>query len=171
MFLPSVLPNVFQAFKVEETVALKWAGQVVMFYTATAVVGTYLLCRLTGKIRTDRLIIAVGTLGVALQALLCLCPGIISFVAVRMVQTGMVAAVVPLVFSSFASDLDGRVIGFLNSSRFAGNALGPMMGTFVLAFSSLDWLYLSVSGVSLMVLLGFALYFGNPEESARDEGN
>jgi DHA1 family multidrug resistance protein-like MFS transporter len=171
MFLPSVLPNVFQAFKVGETIALKWAGQVVMFYTATAMAGTYLLCRVAGKMRNNRLIMTVGTLGVVLQSLLCLSPGIISFVALRMLQTGMIAAVVPLIFSSFASDLDGRVIGFLNSSRFAGNALGPLIATFVLAFSSLSWLYLSVSALSLLALLGFAFYFGSPVGGVGEGGN
>jgi MFS family permease len=62
----------------------------------------------------------------------------------------------PLVFSSFASDLDGRVIGFLNSSRFAGNALGPVIATSVLAFSGLNWLYLSVGGMALVALIGYA---------------
>jgi MFS family permease len=171
MFLPSVLPNVFQAFKVGETIALKWAGQVVMFYTATAMVGTYLLCRVAGKMRNHRLIMTVGTLGLVFQSLLCVSPGIISFVAVRMLQTAMIAALVPLIFSSFASDLDGRVIGFLNSSRFAGNALGPLIATFVLAFSSLTSLYLSVSGLSLLALLGFAFYFGSPEASVGERGS
>ena len=42
-FLPSVLPNVFGAFKIEQTLALKLAGTVVMLYTATAMIGTYVL--------------------------------------------------------------------------------------------------------------------------------
>jgi hypothetical protein len=76
-----------------------------------------------------------------------------------MLQTAMIAAVIPLVFSTFASDLDGRVIGFLNSSRFAGNALGPMIGTSVLAFSSLNWLYFTIGSMSMLSLAGYALSF------------
>ena len=163
MFLPSVLPNVFQGFRIEETVALRWAGFVVMFYTATALVGTYFFSRLVATIRVERLIIAVCFLGTACQVLLAVSPGIISFVAFRMLQTAMIAAVFPLVFSTFASDSDGRVIGFLNSSRFAGNALGPMIATSVLAFSSLSWLYLSVSLITLLPLLSFAVYSKRPE--------
>jgi MFS family permease len=156
MFLPSVLPNVFRDFHIEESMAVRSAGLLVMLYTATAMAGTFLLCRLAGRVKTNRLIIAVGLLGVVLQCLLAASSAITSFVAVRMLQTAMIAAVMPLVFSSFAADLDGRVIGFLNSSRFAGNALGPMIATSVLAFSSLNWLYLSIGGLGLLALIGHA---------------
>ena len=166
MFLPSVLPNVFQGFNMEQTIALKWAGLVVMCYTATAMLGTHFLCRLAGRTRLDRLIISAAVLGIFLQSLLSISHGINSFLAIRMLQTAMVASVTPLVFSIFASDLDGKVMGFLNSGRFAGNALGPMIATFILAFSSLNWLYLSISGMSLLALLGFVLFFRGGEDSA-----
>ncbi len=166
MFLPAVFPNVFQGFHVEQSMAVKSAGVIVMLYTATAMAGTFLLCRLAAKISSHRLIITVGILGTVLQFLLSLSPGLTSFVAVRMLQTAMIAAVLPLVFSTFASDLDGRVIGFLNSSRFAGNALGPMIGTFVLAFSSLNWLYLSIGSMSLLALVGYAFSFAGPRNTA-----
>ena len=143
----------------EESMALKSAGVVVMLYTATAMVGTFLLCRLATRITSHRLIIIVGILGTILQSLLALNSGFTSFVAIRMLQTAMIAAVIPLVFSTFASDLDGRVIGFLNSSRFAGNALGPMIGTSVLAFSSLNWLYFTIGSMSMLSLAGYALSF------------
>ena len=156
MFLPSVLPNVFRGFQMDESLAIKSAGLVVMLYTATAIAGTFLLCRLAARVASHRLIITVGILGTVLQSLLSVCPGITSFVSVRMLQTAMIAAVLPLVFSSFSSDMDGRVIGFLNSSRFAGNAIGPMIGTFVLAFSNLNWLYLSIAGLGLLALVSYA---------------
>jgi DHA1 family multidrug resistance protein-like MFS transporter len=156
MFLPSVLPNVFQEFSMGEGVGLKLAGMVVMAYTATAMAGTFLLCRLAARIRIHRLILVVGVLATALQAILVLCPGLVSFVAVRMLQTGLIAAVVPLVFATFASGTNGKVIGFLNSSRFAGNALGPMIATSVLAVSSLSRLYLALAGMSFLTLAGYA---------------
>ena len=166
MFLPSVLPNVFQGFHMEESMAIKSAGVVVMLYTATAMVGTYLLCRLAVRVTTHRLIIAVGILGTVLQFLLSLSSGVTSFVAVRMLQTALIAAIMPLVFSTLASDLDGREIGFLNSSRFAGNALGPMIGTSVLAYSSLNWLYFTIGSMSLITIAGYALSFaGNRNTS------
>jgi MFS family permease len=166
MFLPSVLPNVFRAFHMEESMAIKSAGLVVMLYTATAMVGTFLLCRLVGRVTSHRLIITAGILGTVFQFLLSVSPGVTSFVGVRMLQTAMIAAVMPLVFSSFASDLDGRVIGFLNSSRFAGNALGPMIGTSVLAFSSLNWLYLSVGSMGLLAWVSYAFSFTGARNTA-----
>jgi MFS family permease len=164
MFLPSILPNIFQEFKIEGTTALEQAGLVVMFYTATAMMGTYVLCKMASRVRYDRLIISAGILSIGMQSLLSICPGIVSFTVVRMLQTAMAAAIIPLVFSIFTSHLDGRVIGFLNSGRFGGNALGPMIATSILAASSLSWLYLSVSGMTLLALLTFAFYFGGVEE-------
>jgi len=168
MFLPSILPNVLQGFNLEQSTALKWAGLVVMLYTTTAILGTHFLCRMASRIRPYRLIISVSVLGILFQSLLCVSRGINAFLAIRMLQTAMVASVTPLVFSIFASDSDGRVLGFLNSGRFAGNALGPMIATSILSFSDLTWLYLSISGMSLLALLPFALFFcGNGDGTGR----
>ena len=159
MFLPSILPNVFEAFHIGHEVALRWSGVVVMAYTCTAMVGTYLLCKIASRVGTRRLILVAGVLGVAFQALLCLSPGILDFVGLRMAQTAMIAATLPLVISIFASDLKGKVLGFLNSGRFAGNALGPMISTWVLAYGSLNGVYLFVGGLGLLSLLCFAACF------------
>ena len=159
MFLPSVLPNVFRGFQMAESTALRAAGVVVMLYTATAVVGTFLLCSLAARVARQRLIVAVCILGTVLQFLLSLNSGFTSFVAIRMLQTALIAAVIPLVFATFASDLDGRVIGFMNSSRFAGNGLAPLIGTAVLAYSSLNWIYWTIGGMSILALAGYALSF------------
>jgi len=171
MFLPSVLPNVFHGFQMEESLAVKSAGLVVMLYTASAMAGTFLLCRMTARVRGHRLIICAGILGTLLQFLLAVTPGVTTFVAVRMLQTAMIAAVMPLVFSSFTSDLSGQVIGFLNSSRFAGNAMGPMIATAVLAFSGMNWLYISIGMISLLALISYAFGFagaGNIEGSGTE---
>jgi MFS family permease len=164
MFMPSVLPNIFNGFNMAEDMAVKWAGMVVMLYTATAMAGTYLLSRLAERVASYKLIIFAGMLGTVFQFFLVICPGIASFVVLRMLQTAMVAAVLPLIFSSFASDLSERMIGFLNSSRFAGNALGPMIATSVLAFSSLNWLYISVGGIGLLAVVGYTFLVG-PQKS------
>ncbi|MCJ7596050.1 MAG: MFS transporter, partial [Desulfobacterales bacterium] len=92
MFLPSVLPNVFRGFRMEESMAVKSAGLVVMLYTATAMAGTFLLCRLAARVTTHRLIITAGILGTVFQLLLSASPGFTSFVVVRMLQTAMIAA-------------------------------------------------------------------------------
>ena len=161
MFLPSILPDVLQGFHMEESLAIRSAGMVVMLYTATAVAGTFLLCRLSARLSIFRLIFIAGILGTIFQLLLSLSFGLTSFVAIRMLQTAMIAAVAPLVFSFFASESDGRVLGFLNSSKFAGNALGPMIATSVVAFSSLKWVYISISIMGLVVLLSYVLFLAD----------
>jgi predicted MFS family arabinose efflux permease len=167
MFMPGVLPNIFDTFGIEQDIALRWSGLVVMSYTATAMLGTYLLCRLAPKIGSVRLILGAGTLGIAMQSLLTVSPGITSFVIIRLFQTALIASVLPLIISLFASDLSGKVIGFLNSGRFAGNAMGPMIGTSVLAFTGLNSVYLFISGLSILALAGFAFSFGekNPAQN------
>lgn len=168
IFLPSVLPNVFGSFHIGHEVALQWSGVVVMAYTATAMTGTYLLCRLTSRIRIVRLIAGIGALGILFQCLLALTPDMISFVAVRAIQTGLIAATIPLTISLFASNFSGKVIGFLNSGRFAGNAVGPVIGTWVLALSDLNLVFIVVGILSILPLLGFALFFGSSDAGTTD---
>jgi MFS family permease len=155
MFLPSVLPKVFEHFRVEEAIALKWAGVVVMLYTATSMVGTYLLSLWSRRAGIYRLIIFLASAGILLQAMFVWCQGVVDFTIIRMIQTGLVAAIYPLTMSIFAKESKGDVIGFLNSARFAGNALGPMIATTLLAFSNLPTLYLFISLITLSALLGF----------------
>jgi len=159
MFLPSVLPNVFEKFNIEKTVALKLAGTVVMLYTITAMIGTYVWSWLSRKYGLTRTIASLFALGIFFQALLALAMGIVDFTLMRMIQTGLVAATIPLTFSLFLSEPRGGVIGFLNSARFTGMALGPMIATSILAFSNLEMLYVSISVISLLALLGFKFFF------------
>jgi DHA1 family multidrug resistance protein-like MFS transporter len=155
MFLPSVLPNVFEKFSIEKSIALKWAGLVIMLYTATATLGTYLWSRLSVRIGRNRVIFWLVILGTLFQSLLSLNRGMVDFIVIRMIQTGLIAAAIPLVISIFATEQNGGTIGFLNSARFAGNALGPIMGTSILALSNLTALYLFISGFTLLILIGF----------------
>ena len=99
MFLPSVLPNVLDQFHIEKPVALKLAGTVVMLYTATAMIGTYLWGWLSRKYGLFRIITFLFTLSILFQALLALSRGIVDFTLIRMIQTGLVAATIPLIIS------------------------------------------------------------------------
>jgi predicted MFS family arabinose efflux permease len=45
----------------------------------------------------------------------------------------------------------------VNASRFAGNALGPILGTFILAHGSLPSLYASIAALTLAALLAYRL--------------
>jgi len=68
----------------------------------------------------------------------------------------MIAAVIPLVISTFAGEGgSGTTIGFLNSGRFIGNALGPIMATTVLAHFGLLTLYLTIAGLTIAMLVIF----------------
>ena len=101
------------------------------------------------------MIILLVILGSLFQPLLALSGGMLSFIVIRMLQTGLIAATVPLVISIFAAERKGGTIGFLNSGRFAGNGLGAILATFLLAFSNLTVLYLSISAMTLLALLVF----------------
>ena len=159
MFLPSVLPNVFEKFNINQTKALKLAGTVVMFYTATAMIGTYFWSWLSRRFGLYRMILFLLAFGILFQSLLTLAKGVVDFTIIRMTQTGLVAATIPLVLSIFAKESSGTIIGFLNSSRFTGNALGPIIATSILAFSNLSVLYLFISGLTLLTLLSFKFFF------------
>jgi hypothetical protein len=79
-----------------------------------------------------------------------------SFILIRVMQTGMIAAVIPLVISTFTNDGGGgTTLGFLNSGRFVGNALGPMLATTTLAQFGLLPLYLAISTLAVAMLVGF----------------
>lgn len=159
MFMPSILPNILEEMKIEHDVALSLAGTVVMCYTATAMVGTYVWGWVSRKYGLYRIITFLFGLGILFQAGLVFGRGVVSFTIIRMVQTGLVAAAIPLLLSIFVRQARGSEIGFLNSSRFTGNALGPMIATSVLAVSNLGVLYGAISGITLLALLAFRLTF------------
>jgi MFS family permease len=158
-FLPSVLPNVFEALHYEHATALKLAGTVVLCYTATAMIGIYVWSRLSRRMGLYRTITILFILGILLQSMLAFSRGIVDFTIIRMLQTGCVAATFPLVISVFASGSKGSTIGFLNATRFAGNALGPMLATSILAYTNLTTLYFFISGITLLAFLGFRAFF------------
>lgn len=156
MFLPSVLPHILEGFKLAEDAAIKTAGTIMMAYMATAIVGNYLMVGLSSRFGQTR-VIAVACLAAAvLQSLLYLGSGLTGFTLIRMLQTGVIAAVIPLVISIFAGEGEsGATLGFLNSGRFVGNAVAPMMATTLLARFDLLTLYLTISGITLVMLCAF----------------
>jgi DHA1 family multidrug resistance protein-like MFS transporter len=154
-FLPSILPHILGEFGLAGNNALKSAGFIMMGYTATAIVGSYTISRLTPRVKLAGMIAGVCLAAALLQTLLFISDGVISFTLIRMLQAGVIAAVIPLVMASFASGLGGTGIGFLNSARFAGNAAGPLMATTVLAGSGLLTLYLLISALTAGTVLAF----------------
>ena len=158
-FLPSVLPTVLAKLNIGQTVALKLAGTIVMLYTGTAMIGTYIWSRFSRRFGLHRVIAFLLILGIFSQASLAFSRGIVDFTVLRMIQTGVMAAIIPLVISIFAGESKGDVIGFMNSARFTGGAIGPIFATSILAVSNLPSLYFSISTVTFFALLGFMFFF------------
>jgi DHA1 family multidrug resistance protein-like MFS transporter len=155
MFLPSILPHILKGFQLSADAAITMAGTIMMIYMATAILGNLLLVRVSARVGLTRLIAMACLAAGALQCLLYFSSGVYTFTAIRALQTGMIAAVTPLVITTFAGGGGGTTLGFLNSGRFVGNALGPMMATFLLAQFNLLTLYLTIAGLTLAMLGAF----------------
>ncbi|MHB8829336.1 MAG: MFS transporter [Syntrophales bacterium] len=154
-FLPSILPNILEGFSLKGNDALKAAGFIMMGYTATALLGNYLISNLTPVEKIKKAIVAACLFSAFLQIIMYFSPGVFYFAAVRMLQTGAIAAVISLVLAEFAGEIGGAKIGFLNSARFAGNGAGPLLATFVLARANLLALYLVIALSTIGSVLAF----------------
>ncbi len=156
-FLPSILPYVLKGFDLVGEKALKSAGFIMMGYTATALIGNYVISRLTPRAKLKGVIAVLCLTSAFLQFLLYFSGGVIGFATIRMLQTGVIAAVIPMAMANFASELGGTGLGFLNSARFAGNGFGPLMATSVVAGSNLLTLYLSIALSTVASVLAFLI--------------
>lgn len=154
-FLPSILPHVLAGFGLEGEAALKSAGLIMMGYTATAITGSYAISSLTPARKVGGAIAIASLVAAGFVALLFLSQGVFSFAVIRMLQTGAIAAVIPLVMANFGAGMGGTGIGFLNSARFAGMGVGPLMATAVVAGSSLLTLYLLIAAVTAAAVTAF----------------
>ena len=148
IFLPSVLPTILRGFDVAGSQELVTAGTIVFAYGIAAAAGSYGFSRLAGKIPAARLVLATALGASICQLLLYFGTDTLTFTLIRMAQTGCAAGIFPLILAQIATRSEGKTIGFINTSRFAGNALGPVTATFILAHSDLLTLYL-VLGVGL----------------------
>jgi MFS family permease len=156
-FLPSILPHILENFQVAEETAVNTAGIIMMAYTATAVLGNYLVGTFISRPYLKRAVIFASLSAAVFQFLMAFSSGVFSFTLIRMIQTGAIAAVFPVIISLFAPGAGGGRLGFLNSSRFAGNALAPLMATSVLAYSNFFTLALIIAGITLASLWAFTL--------------
>jgi predicted MFS family arabinose efflux permease len=148
---------VLKGFDLVGEKALKSAGFIMMGYTATALIGNYVISRLTPRAKLKGVIAVLCLTSAFLQFLLYFSGVVIGFAAIRMVQTGVIAAVIPMTMANFASELGGTGLGFLNSARFAGNGFGPLMATSVVAGSSLLTLYSLIALSTLGSVLAFVI--------------
>lgn len=154
-YLPSILPHILENFHLKEERAVSYAGIIMTAYTITAILGNFLINSFFPRTKLRQIILFIGLSAALLQAIMYFSHGAISFTLIRMLQTGVIAAVFPMILSVFAVGVGGGTLGFLNSARFAGNAMGPLLATSVLAYSNLLTLYLIISGLTLIPLAGF----------------
>lgn len=166
IFLPSVLPTILRGFEVPEPRGLVTAGTIVFAYGIAAVAGSYGFSRLAGRIPAARLVLATALGASICQVVLYFGMGTVAFTLIRMLQTGCAAGIFPLILAQIATRSEGKTIGFINTARFAGNALGPVAATFILAHSDLFTLYL-VLGLGLaLAAVANHLGRGTPPERA-----
>lgn len=161
VFLPSILPAILRDFGVPESQRLVTAGTIVFAYGATSAAGSYAFSRMAGRVPAARLVLIAALGSSVCQVLLYCGPGIVSFALIRMAQTACAAGVFPLVLTQVAARGGGRTIGFINTARFAGMALGPVAATFILAHADLLTLY-AVLGLGL-ALVAVGNYVGSAE--------
>jgi DHA1 family multidrug resistance protein-like MFS transporter len=154
-FLPSILPHLLESFRLSGERAVSIAGTIMMVYMGSAILGNYVLVRLAGRWGRMRLITVSCLSAAGLQMLLYVSDGVYVFTLIRLLQTAAIAAVSTLVISTFVNEARGATLGFLNSARFVGNALGPMMATTILAHSDLLTLYLTIAVLTLATWWAF----------------
>jgi MFS family permease len=154
-YLPSILPQILEGFQFKEEKALSYAGIIMTAYTATAIFGNFMINNFVPRTKVKMVILYIGLLAAFLQTIMHFSNGVLSFTLIRMLQTAVIAAVFPMILSVYATGVGGGTLGFLKSARFAGNAIGPLMATSIVAYSNLLALYLIISGLTLIPLIGF----------------
>ncbi len=156
-FLPAILPRLLRGFGLAEGFRPVAAGLIVSAYALASIAGSTGLSRLARRVGATRLLLLCGLAATALQLLLYLATNVWTFTLIRMGQTAAVSALPPLVMARVAERGTGGTLGVVNSSRFAGNFLGPILGTFILANGSLSTLYLILAALTAAALLGHRL--------------
>jgi MFS family permease len=154
VFLPSILPAILRDYGVPEPSRLVSAGTIVFVYGAASAAGSYGFSRLAGRVAASRLVMYAAIGASACQLLLYVGPDILTFTLIRMVQTACAAGIFPLVLAQVAVRGRGRTIGFINTARFAGMALGPVAATFILAHAGLFTLYVVLAAGLALAALG-----------------
>jgi DHA1 family multidrug resistance protein-like MFS transporter len=168
-YMPSILPHILENFQLKGETALKSAGIIMMAYSVTAILGNYLINNLAPRAKLRQVVMYVCLSAAFLQALMYISKGVFSFTLIRMLQTGAIAAVFPMILSVFATGVGGGTLGFLNSARFAGNAIGPMIATSLVAYSNLPTLYLIITGLTIIPLIGFLRTTGRVPSEDKEE--
>jgi MFS family permease len=167
VFLPSILPAILRNFGIPESSRLVSAGIIVFAYGAAAAVGSYGFSRLAGRISPFRLVLVAAAGASVFQVLLVAGSGPVTFTLIRMAQTACAAGIFPLVLAQVAARGRGRTIGFINTARFAGMALGPVAATFILAHADLLTLYIVLAMTLALAAAATLLGRSGEEQDAK----
>jgi DHA1 family multidrug resistance protein-like MFS transporter len=165
VFLPSVLPEILGELGVAGASAVRVAGGIVFAYGLAAAVGAVLVSRSAGRFGRRRTVLVAGGLASLLQVALWLPNSVGLFAAVRILQCALIAGVIPIVFAQVTEGAPGGRIGLMNTSRFSGNAAGPLLATLFFAHFSPLLLYGTLAvltGVSLAAFYRAPLARGRP---------
>jgi MFS family permease len=155
IFLPSILPRLLDDFGVPPAGAVRLAGVIVFSYGLSATAGSLLISRYAGRVGRRRIVALAGFGSAALQALLGLAWSVPSFAVLRVLQTGLVAGILPVVFAEVAESGRGHLIGLINTSRFASSAAGPFLATFLLAHGGPWAIFLLFGGFAAAATTAF----------------
>lgn len=155
VFLPSVLPEILAGLRIVQARAVRVAGFIVFAYGITSVLGSYFLSRLAIRQGRRRTLLWAACVASAFQLLLGATGSVVTFGLIRALQVGLIAGVIPIVFAEVAGSAHGAIIGFINTSRFAANAAGPLIATALFAHASPFTLYLGLSAFTLLALILF----------------
>lgn len=156
-FLPSILPHILRGFALPEGIRPVAAGLIVSAYALASIAGATGASRLARRVGTTRLLYLCGAAASCFQILLLLGHNVWTFTLIRMAQTAFVSALPTLVMARVAERGSGGTLGWVNSSRFAGNALGPILSTFILANGTLPTLFVTIAALTAAALLSHRL--------------
>ncbi len=156
VFLPVLLPTLLLGFEVPPERQLLAAGLIVFSYGTASCLGSYAWGKVANRYGSRRVVLGCAACASLLQALLFLPHSVWLFGLVRVAQTGIVCGVFPSVMALVVRRASGATVGAMNAARFAGNAAGPLIASFVFARSGEMVLFLLIAGYTLGALAAFA---------------
>lgn len=152
VYLPAILPDILKSFNFDGEKAIMVAGMIVLIYGISSFLGVYILPSLSSKNKTIHLITLFALLSSFFQIMHIFACTAVMFTILRVLQTFFVAAIMPLCLGIVAKKYSGTEIGILNTARFSGNALAPLISTFILYSSGQRNVYLFLSVLILLPL-------------------
>ncbi len=148
-FLTAILPQVVPALGVGPDHTLMIGGVLVFASGVAAAIGAVLAGRLGEVFPERRLMKVLLVLSAVFVALLGTVSSPWLYGLLRFLEVLAIAPVFPIVVARIALRASGTVIGFVNAARIGASAIGPVLATSMLAWSSATVLYVLLSLLTL----------------------